>query len=323
VNEDTDLVTYVASTSDALCSYSSDGSVDIFVTGAVPPYEIYFGNYDPSSLPEGEYSVSVSDDNLCTTTLEFSIFAPPAIQLSLESTEPNCTDPNSGTVTASAAGGNGELTFDWDGIDPLSVSGGDYTVSVEDENGCTVSEDITVNSAVIPVEGEIDGYTEVMSGDSSVYEYSYTAGSSYEWTFSGADSLVVSDIFAISLLWATEGPGFVCVQETNAFGCIGDQVCIEINVSVGLEELLNEDSDLLDGLFAFPNPNSGQFTCTLPKALMGTSDWRLIDMRGSVAARGVLIATEARLHEFNFSDIGAGNYLLLIGDKATAVQIER
>ena len=90
-----------------------------------------------------------------------------------------------------------------------------------------------------------------------------------------------------------------------------------------LEELLNEDSDLLDGLFAFPNPNSGQFACKLPKALMGTSDWRLIDMRGSVAARGVLIATEARLHEFNFSDIDAGNYLLLIGDKATAVQIER
>ncbi len=323
VNEDTDLVTYVESTSDALCSYSSDGSVDIFVTGAVPPYDIYFGNYDPSSLPEGEYSVSVSDDNLCATTLEFSIFAPPAIQLSLESTEPNCTEPNSGTVTASAAGGTGELTFDWDGIDPLSVSGGDYSISVEDENGCTVSEEITVNSAVIPVEGEIDGYTEVMFGDSSVYEYSYTAGSSYEWTFSGADSLVVSDIFAISLLWATEGPGFVCVQETNAFGCIGEQVCIEINVSVGLEELINEDSDLTDGLFAFPNPSTGQFTCKLPKVLMGTSDWRLIDMRGSVAARGVLIATEARLHEFNFSDIVAGNYLLLIGDKATAVQIER
>jgi len=46
-------------------------------------------------------------------------------------------------------------------------------------------------------------------------------------------------------------------------------------------------------------------------------------MRGSVAARGVLIASETRLHEFNFTDIVAGNYLLLIGDKATAVQIER
>jgi hypothetical protein len=55
----------------------------------------------------------------------------------------------------------------------------------------------------------------------------------------------------------------------------------------------------------------------------GASDWKLIDMRGSVAARGVLIATESSLHEFNFSNIVSGNYLLMIGDKATAVQIER
>jgi len=133
----------------------------------------------------------------------------------------------------------------------------------------------------------------------------------------------VSDIFAISLLWATEGPGFVCVQETNAFGCIGDQVCIEINVSVGLDELLNGDSDLTDGLFAFPNPSSGKFACSLPKGINGSSTWRLIDMRGTIADQGTLIANESRLHEFNFSDIVSGNYLLVIGDKATAVQIER
>ena len=48
-----------------------------------------------------------------------------------------------------------------------------------------------------------------MAGDSTVYEYTYTTGSSYEWTFHGATPLVVSDIFAISLLWATEGEGFV------------------------------------------------------------------------------------------------------------------
>jgi hypothetical protein len=323
INEDTDLVTYIDSTTDALCSYSSDGSVDIFVTGAIPPYEFYFGNNDPDSLPEGDYSVSVSDDNLCSTTLEFSIFAPPALQLSLESVEPNCTDENSGMIIAAAAGGIGELSIDWGGIDPLAVAGGDYTITVEDENGCTISEDITVNPAVIPVEGELEGYTEVMFGDSSVYEYSYTAGSTYEWTFSGADPLVVSDIFAISLLWTTEGPGFVCVQETNAFGCIGDQVCIEINVSVGLEELLSEGSELLDGLFAFPNPNSGQFACKLPKAMNGSTDWKLIDLRGSIAARGTLIATESSLHEFNFTNIVSGNYLLVIGDNAIAVQIER
>jgi hypothetical protein len=323
INEDTDLFTFVSATSDATCSYSSDGSVMVETSGAVPPYELYYGNYDPDALASGDYTVTVSDANLCSTTLEYSIFAPPALQLSLESTEPNCSDISSGTITAVAGGGTGDLTYDWGGIDPLAVMGGDYIITVEDENGCTLSEEITVAPAVIPVEGEIDGNTEVMYGDSSVYEYNYTAGSSYEWTFSGADPLVVSNIFAISLLWTTEGTGFVCVTETNAFGCVGDQVCIETNVSVGLEEFLPEGGELLDGLFVFPNPNAGQFACKLPKGMNGASDWDLIDLRGSIAASGTLIATEASLHEFNFTNIVSGNYLLVIGDKAIAVQIER
>jgi len=86
INEDTDLFTFISSTSDASCSYSSDGSVVVETSGAVPPYDLYFGNINPEALPSGEYSVTVSDANLCSTTLEYSIFAPPALQLSLEST---------------------------------------------------------------------------------------------------------------------------------------------------------------------------------------------------------------------------------------------
>jgi hypothetical protein len=92
---------------------------------------------------------------------------------------------------------------------------------------------------------------------------------------------------------------------------------------VGLEEFLPEGGELLDGLFVFPNPNAGQFACKLPKGMNGASDWDLIDLRGSIAASGTLIATEASLHEFNFTNVVSGNYLLVIGDNAIAVQIER
>ena len=200
-----------------------------------------WGNLDSENLPAGDYEVTVSDDNLCSTVLTFTINAPPALQLSLESTLPECTVPQSGIITATAAGGTGELNIDYGNIDPLAVEAGDYTVTVTDENGCMISDDITVYSAIIPIEGDLDGNTEVMLGDSSVYEYEFTPGSTYEWTFMGADSLVVSDIFAISLLWSTEGEGFVCVQETNSSGCIGNQVCLEINVSVGLDEIIKDD----------------------------------------------------------------------------------
>ena len=34
--------------------------------------------------------------------------------------------------------------------------------------------------------------------------------------------------FAISVLWDTTG--FVCVQETNLEGCVGDSVCLDVTV---------------------------------------------------------------------------------------------
>ena len=318
IYEDTDLLTFVESTTDALCSYSNEGSVNIVTSGAVPPYDIYFGSNDPNSLYPGDYTVTVSDDNLCSTTLEFHIFSPPALQLSLESTPPNCTSPESGIITAFAAGGLGELNYLWNGIDPLAVSGGEYTVGVEDENSCSIYSDIFVDYADIPVQGELEGVVDVMAGDSTVYEYTYTTGSSYEWTFQGATPLVVSDIFAISLLWATEGEGFVCVQETNANGCVGDQVCLEINVSVGVD-----DVDSQDNILAYPNPTYGEFFCTLPNsAVSDFKSWNLIDLSGAVVLHGNLSSPTNNIHSFNFTGIASGSYLLQIGSTSIDVLID-
>lgn len=315
IYEDTDLLTFVESTTDALCSYSNEGSVNIVTSGAVPPYDIYFGSNDPNSLYPGDYTVTVSDDNLCSTTLEFHIFSPPALQLSLESTPPNCTSPESGIITAFAAGGLGELNYLWNGIDPLAVSGGEYTVGVEDENGCSIYSDIFVDYADIPVQGELEGNVDVMAGDSTVYEYTYTTGSSYEWTFQGATPLVVSDIFAISLLWATEGEGFVCVQETNANGCVGDQVCLDINVSVGVD-----DVDSQDNILAYPNPTYGEFFCTLPNtAVSDFKSWNLIDLSGAVVLHGNLSSPTNNIHSFDFTGIASGSYLLQIGSTSIDV----
>ena len=82
--------------------------------------------------------ITVSDDNLCSTILEFTIGAPPALQLELEASLPECTVPNSGVISANAAEVLDQLLIR--GINPYSVIAGDYTVTVLDENGCSISE---------------------------------------------------------------------------------------------------------------------------------------------------------------------------------------
>ena len=164
----------------------------------------------------------------------------------------------------------------------------------------------------------IEGVVDVMAGDSTVYEYTYTTGSSYEWTFQGATPLVVSDIFAISLLWATEGEGFVCVQETNANGCVGDQVCLDINVSVGVD-----DVDSQDNILAYPNPTYGEFFCTLPNtAVSDFKSWNLIDLSGAEVLHGNLSSPTNDIHTFDFTGIASGSYLLQIGSTSIDVLID-
>jgi hypothetical protein len=125
----------------------------------------------------------------------------------------------------------------------------------------------------------------------------------------------VSDIFAISLLWSSGGEGFVCVQETNATGCVGNPVCLEINVSVGIDELANQDN-----ILAYPNPTYGEFTCILPET-NNDEQWRLIDLSGAVISIGQ--TPTALSHSFDFSHISSGSYILLIDNKAISIQIER
>lgn len=315
INETTDLLANIEGTEAASCFYGYDGSVEISVMGGVQPYAIEYGNNNPTALAPGEYEVTVTDDNLCSTTLEFTISSPPALQLSLDSQQPECSDLNSGVIIATAAGGTGELYIDYDGNDPNAVPAGDYNVTVTDENGCTLSDLVTVEPAIVPDPLDLEGNTEVMVGDSSVYEYEFTAGSTYEWTFSGADSLVVSDIFAISLLWADGGEGWVCVQETNATGCVGDMVCLDINVGVGVDELNASSID------AFPNPTPGNLTVS-SKQLIGAQNWMLIDMNGSIVSTGQTTPSNGQ-YRLNFDNAATGSYILIIGEEALPIQIEK
>ena len=131
-----------------------------------------------------------------------------------------------------------------------------------------------------------------------------------------ADSLVVSDIFAISLLWAIEGEGWVCVQETNATGCVGDQVCLEINVGLGIDELNTYSID------AFPNPTPGNLTVA-SDYLTGSQKWMLIDMNGSIISTGNQTTPSNGHYSLNFDNTAAGSYVLVIGDQAVPIQIEK
>ncbi len=104
------------------------------------------GNF--TSLGPGNYTVTITDDNGCfETSSVFNLAYPPAITIDGESsTSLNCFGVDDAIINITASGGTGTLTYT---LNPGAVSNttgtftalgpGDYTVTVSDDNGCSVN----------------------------------------------------------------------------------------------------------------------------------------------------------------------------------------
>jgi len=115
-------------------------------TGAISNITGNFTNLGP-----GNYAVTVTDDNGCfVVSNNFNLAYPPAITIDTESsTTPTCAGVDDATITLTASGGTGTITYT---LNPGAVSNatgaftglgpGDYTITVSDDNGCSINSSL-------------------------------------------------------------------------------------------------------------------------------------------------------------------------------------
>lgn len=147
----------------ANCFGSSDGSINLTITGGVPPYtQLWTTGWNGEDLldvPAGTYSVDVTDDSGCLVTVTEIVGEPTVIQISDVSTPAVC-GMNNGTTDITATGGTPGYTYLWSNTsteeDPDDFASGNYTVTVTDVNGCTGTHDISV----VPPNGPMLSVTE-------------------------------------------------------------------------------------------------------------------------------------------------------------------
>lgn len=179
------------------CNGSSDGAITLTTSGGTSPYTFNWSNgssnQNPSGLPAGTYTVTVTDANGCTQTATATLTNPPQLNASVTNTQQvDCNHPT-GSITTSVSGGTPGYTYQWSpsgsGANPGGLPAGVYNGTVTDANGCTVTitatinEDITEPNAAASVTGILTcaSTTLTLSGAGSSTGGNFT----YQWTGPG------------------------------------------------------------------------------------------------------------------------------------------
>jgi uncharacterized repeat protein (TIGR01451 family) len=174
------------------CFGSADGGINLSVSGGVGPYSYAWSNgsgtEDITGLTAGNYVVTVTDLNNCTTSASYTITEPVALTFTSVVT-PNCLNQSNGSINLTVSGGTPGYTFTWSGSGSGSnprtgLSAGIYSVTVTDANLCSVVNSFELIPLTIQVVGidrtcaKTDGrVTAAATGGLTPYSYVWNTGS--------------------------------------------------------------------------------------------------------------------------------------------------
>ncbi len=213
----------------ASCNGGMDGVATVAVNGGTAPYTFQWSNTQTDSiavnLALGDYEVTVTDANNCSVIDTVTVTQPSIMELSFDTDNVSCNGAGDATATVTVTGGVGPYTYLWDvntgsqnTPTAIDLSGGTYSVTVTDQNNCSIIADTTIleNDAIL-----LSFNTSNVScfngfdGEAQVIAIGGTGSYTYQWDDPASQN---TDI-ATGLL-----EGTINVTVTDSDGCmaIGD-----------------------------------------------------------------------------------------------------
>ena len=279
---------------DAVCFGDSTGYAWVSnVYGAQGPYTIFWQTNNPnpvnanpvSNLFAGTHTVQIFDDNACESEQQFSISNPPVLEVQTISSIPsycrgNGIYPGSGTISGTAVGGTGTITYTWYGATDTNNTNtvgnrepGWYYFEAMDAVGCTVWDSIYVDSlnpiadfTATPTFGT-QPVTVTITDNSSdrvtnTWQYfSVNNGNSSNSYIIGYDSLQPP----FDTTFVNDDEYAICLIVANDFECY-DTLCQDISVfpvpSLEVPNVFTPNQDGNNDVFFFPSEGLQELEAT-------------------------------------------------------------
>lgn len=197
-------LTVATTGTDALCNGSSDGTAVATASGGTSPYSYVWSSGTvgdtATGLAAGTYTVIATDANGCTASATYTVGEPAPLSTTVAITDAQCNGSSDGEITVTFAGGTAPYDYAWSngpfatGASSSTNSGlaaGDYTITITDANGCTLSETYTVGEpdplvvtgtvSNVACYGDSTGTIDItVTGGTTAYSYAWSDGQTTE-----------------------------------------------------------------------------------------------------------------------------------------------
>jgi hypothetical protein len=222
-------ITITTTSVNASCG-KADGSITATVSGGTIPYKYSWtplpgtGNTSAtySGIPAGAYTLTVTDTNKCSATINSGVNnPPPAPTVSIQSVvNASCKGSCDGSATIFASG-NGPFTYTWSSpvpasntsVSAASLCAGSYTVTATDANKCIGTKSLTITEPILlTVSTSRTNVTCFGAGDgtATATPTGGVAPYTYSWNTTPAQTGAVASGLT---------PGTYTVNVTDANGC--------------------------------------------------------------------------------------------------------
>ena len=207
---------------DVSCYFAADGEIDATTTGGSAPYSYNWSNNETteniSGLISDSYTVIITDNNGCTITESITLNRPDSLVATSIVGNVLCNGFYDGTIDLSVIGGVSPYVFNWDNGDQTEditdLGPGTYTVTITDDNGCTLAHTAAVIELNPIVVSQIIENV-LCNGDSNGSVDLNVGGGTIPYTYLWSDNSTNEDIWDLPT-------GVYSVLITDANGCTYD-----------------------------------------------------------------------------------------------------
>ncbi|HLP12574.1 MAG TPA: PKD domain-containing protein [Flavobacteriales bacterium] len=271
ITEPTALVVPTSQTNET-CFGACDGIAGTAPSGGTSPYTYSWTGTVAGSVPfvsglcSGAYSVTVTDDNGCSLTANYTITGPASVSItSVVPTQPTCNGGANGSVVVNASASATSYTVGTITQATNTFTGmaaGTYPVTVTDAAGCAAISTVTINQPLLLTVNPGTPSTICFGQSSPVSGIANGGTTPYTYTWTDAVGTTVGTTALTTVTPTTTGANVYTLTVDDANGCGPVTTTVTVTMTPPLTVVASPDQSVCPGASTTINatPSGGDGT---------------------------------------------------------------